>query len=63
MVVVLWCFKGGVAVNKMGAQWKKVIHSKDADEKQQNLVDRLLVCLQGQYSCKGSVHAPTGPFL
>lgn len=62
MVVVLRIFKGGITENKMGAKWREVIHSKDADKKQQNLVDGVLVCLQGQYSRKGSVHSPTGLF-
>lgn len=59
----MWCFEGGIAVNRITAKWKKVIYSKYADKKQQNLVDRLLFCLEGQYSCKGSVHAATCPFL
>lgn len=53
---MLWCFEGVKAVNKMTAKCKKVIHSKYANKKQQNLLDRLLVCLQGQNSRKGSVH-------
>lgn len=31
-------------------------------KKQQGLVDGLPVCLQGQYSPKGSVNAAVGPF-
>lgn len=33
VVVMVWCFEGGIAVNKMTAQWEKVVLSKYAEKK------------------------------